>query len=127
MHKRKYSLYYKIDGRYYRVSETEYYKDTAVRVFQNRLLDGLVYGACLRPVKEGETRYLIVHGAYGIRYESTTAALHDWRAGVDFEIYGGPYCSKRDDIHVFIRLTDGTLVRADGTPKEAPREVPVLS
>lgn len=35
MQKLKYSLYYKIDGRYRRMSEAEYFKDTAVHVFQN--------------------------------------------------------------------------------------------
>lgn len=86
----------------------------------------MMYQACLRPVKAGETIYHMVHGAYGVKYTSAEAALADWNKGTDFEIYGGPYCSKRDDIHAFIRLVDGTLVLAHGTPKEAPREVPVL-
>lgn len=124
--KRKYALYYKVNGKHRRVSQGAYFKEQAVHIFQNRLLDGFQYHASLRPEKVGETIYHIVHGAYGIRYETSRAALNDWRKGIDFEIYGGPYCSNRDDIHVFIRLVDGTLVEAHGTPKEAKREVPLL-
>jgi len=41
-----------------------------------------------------------VIGAYGRDYKSKAKALADWNAGLDFQVYGGPYISKRDaDAH----------------------------
>ena len=42
------------------------------------------------------TTPLFLIPAYGRRYRSREAALHDWQAGRDFQILGGPYCSIRD-------------------------------
>lgn len=38
--------------------------------------------------------------AYGRNYSSAAAALTDWKAGKDFKIVGGPYCSIRDVNHL---------------------------
>lgn len=113
---RLYSLYYKIGIRYYRVSRIALPKDKAVQVFQNQLLDGLCYQACLRPTEENEACYYLTGGAYQRSYNSADTALSDWAAGKDFRIYDGPYCSKRDAICVLIRLVDGQLIPAKGTP-----------
>lgn len=119
-HKRKYSLYYQVNRRYLRVATSAYIKEVAVHVFQDKLLNGLQYRACLRPVKEGEVVYYVVHRAYGFEYNTAEEALAAWEKGTDFSIYGGPYCSSRNDIHVLIRLKTGDLVVAHGTPKETP-------
>ena len=39
-----------------------------------------------------------VMGAYGraSKYKTRTKVVTDWKAGKDFKIYGGPYCSIRD-------------------------------
>ena len=37
-----------------------------------------------------------VIGAYGRNYKSVNQALTDWNNGKDFQVYNGPYCSKRD-------------------------------
>lgn len=56
-------------------------------------------------------RELTLTGAYG-----REATLEDWKAGKDFKIYGGPYCSIRDvKLMKAEGYTDVTLVRRDGT------------
>ena len=54
--------------------------------------------------------------AYGRQYKTREAALQDWQAGRDFNIEGGPYCSRRDIAQlyqqfgrVYIRYSRGTL------------------
>lgn len=47
--------------------------------------------------------------AYGRQYLNSAAALQDWKAGKDFKILGGPYCSirdfkDRDNIYIFLAL-----------------------
>jgi hypothetical protein len=37
-----------------------------------------------------------VLAAYGRNYKSVNEALIDWNNDLDFKIYCGPYCSKRD-------------------------------
>ena len=37
-----------------------------------------------------------VTAAYGRKYSTVAEALVDWDKGLDFKIYTGPYCSKRD-------------------------------
>lgn len=51
--KRLYSLYEKRDGRWIRLSEASYIKQTAIRVFQSDLLNGFFEGRRveLRPVR----------------------------------------------------------------------------
>ncbi len=39
---------------------------------------------------------MILIPAYGRRYFSIEEALEQWKSGVDFRIFGGPYCSIRD-------------------------------
>ena len=38
--------------------------------------------------------------AYGRKYLTTQAAHEDWKAGKDFKIVNGPYCSIRDLKHM---------------------------
>ena len=126
-HKRLYSLYFKVNRRYLRVATPAYIKELAVNAFQNNLIGGLQYQACLRPVKEGEAIYHVVHGSYGFEYNTAEEALAAWEKGTDFHIYGGPYCSNRDDVHVLIRLMKGDLIIAHGTPKETPCDTATTS
>ena len=54
---------------------------------------------------------LTLIGAYG-----REATLEDWKAGKDFKIYGGPYCSIRDMKRMKADgYTDITLLRRDDT------------
>jgi hypothetical protein len=54
---------------------------------------------------------LTLIGAYG-----REATLADWKAGKDFQIYGGPYCSIRDTKRMKADgYTDVTLLRRDAT------------
>ena len=39
---------------------------------------------------------LVLVPAYGAKYITFEANLAAWKAGADFKIYGGPYCSIRD-------------------------------
>ena len=34
--------------------------------------------------------------AYGRVYKTMDEALADWKSGKDFQMFNGPYCSKRD-------------------------------
>jgi hypothetical protein len=38
--------------------------------------------------------------AYGRKYKNKEAAVVDWKAGKDFKIINGPYCSIRDLKHL---------------------------
>ena len=48
---------------------------------------------------------LTLIGAYGRTYTTKDAILADWRAGKDFKICSGPYCSIRD-ISYMLRMND---------------------
>lgn len=39
---------------------------------------------------------VVVVPAYGRKYLTSEAARQDWKAGKDFKIVNGPYCSIRD-------------------------------
>lgn len=39
---------------------------------------------------------MILIPAYGRRYKDIQDAIQAWESGVDFRIFGGPYCSIRD-------------------------------
>lgn len=39
---------------------------------------------------------LFVLPAYGRKYDTAEQALADWKAGKDFQVSWGPYCSIRD-------------------------------
>lgn len=53
---------------------------------------------------------LILIPAYGRAYETKEQALADWKAGKDFKIVNGPYCSIRDVSHL-IRLHEQVFIR----------------
>ena len=53
---------------------------------------------------------LILTPAYGRRYNHKAEALADWKAGRDFKIVGGPYCSIRD-IVVMKRMHNVIVIR----------------
>ena len=48
---------------------------------------------------------LTLIGAYGRTYKTKDAILADWRAGKDFKVCSGPYCSIRD-ISYMMRMND---------------------
>ena len=55
---------------------------------------------------------LILVPAYGRVYETPKQALADWKAGKDFKIANGPYCSIRDlpamqrmNNHILMQIT----------------------
>ena len=54
MKKRYYALFEKVNGKWERLSAAAYYKETAVFIWQNALLEGFFNGKQreLRPVKE---------------------------------------------------------------------------
>lgn len=59
---------------------------------------------------------IVLVAAYGRRYFTKEAAVKDWNDGKDFQIYNGPYCSKRDtkklreiSSGVFIQYEKGTI------------------
>jgi hypothetical protein len=39
---------------------------------------------------------LVIMPAYGRNYKSQDEAVQSWKAGVDFKVVNGPYCSIRD-------------------------------
>jgi hypothetical protein len=60
---------------------------------------------------------LMLLPAYGRKYSTKESAVYDWKAGKDFKIVNGPYCSIRDVgqlncSSVWIDLID-TLVRVE--------------
>jgi hypothetical protein len=48
---------------------------------------------------------LILMPAYGRVYLTEDAAMADWKAGKDFRIVNGPYCSVRDLAKMQTQLT----------------------
>jgi len=55
-----------------------------------------------------------VIGAYGRNYNTVNEALIDWNKGLDFKVYTGPYCSKRDFTildSVYIIVSNGKLLK----------------
>lgn len=107
-YKRRYALFYQVGKRHFRVSESTYVKETAVRVFQDMLLNGLKWRASLRPALDTPVWH-VVTGAFGRTYTTAAAAIVDWESGKDFYMLGGRYCSCRDNINVLIRLNDTQL------------------
>jgi len=93
-----YSLYWKIDTRFVRISSIALPKAQAVRTFQSMLLGGLHLGACLRPIKHGELyAKLILVPAMNRDYEDAASLLEDWNAGKDFKVIGRTtMCNKAD-------------------------------
>lgn len=51
-----------------------------------------------------------VTGAYGRKYKTLEDARNDWKAGKDFKIWDGPYCSATD----FIALDSVYLLDVSG-------------
>ena len=60
---------------------------------------------------------LILKGAYGRHYATKEQALTDWKAGKDFKIVGGPYCSIRDVATLKARHNNLILSATDGGAK----------
>jgi hypothetical protein len=50
--------------------------------------------------------------AYGRSYKTKQEALSAWNSGKDFQIYRGPYCSKRD-IDQLHDLADRVYIQYD--------------
>ena len=48
--------------------------------------------------------------AYGRQYHTKKEALNAWDSGKDFQIYQGPYCSKRD-INKLYHLANRILIQ----------------
>lgn len=57
---------------------------------------------------------LTILGAYGRVYHTTDRMLVAWRAGKDFKILNGPYCSIRDIDSLTKDYTIVQLMAADG-------------
>lgn len=55
---------------------------------------------------------LTLIGAYGRAYTETSRAAIDWKAGRDFKIVNGPYCSIRD-IERMKRIHDEIVIRCN--------------
>lgn len=49
----------------------------------------------MRPLSQLSTPVTLLP-AYGRKYSTKEAAVNDWKAGKDFKIAGGSYCSIRD-------------------------------
>ena len=58
------------------------------------------------------TSQICLLGAYGRKYETKKAAIHDWEQGLDFKVQGGPYCSIRD-IDYLVDNSSQTCIHTD--------------
>lgn len=94
-----YSVYYKVQKKWVRLTSLSYPRTQAVRAFQNTLLTGIEVE--LRKVRDRDLiADLILVPSYGKKYESEAEVLKDWEANRDFDIRGtvGTKVNKSDAI-----------------------------
>ncbi len=108
-----YSVYYKIDGRWVRLSTLALPKAQAVRAFQNTLLSSAMNGWTveLRKIRPRDLLADLILVPYlGRIYDSEAQVLRDWEADKDFGIRGQSAAVNKRDAIKHRREGNGVIV-----------------